>query len=107
MLMPNEFGTKVVSAQVKFFETSPTQIGVYPLISGQKAYELLLAGKGVLISGSLDKKNISIKSMTLGYFDPDIYQDYFQPIYVFTGDNDFVSYVPAVSERWLIDESKL
>ncbi|MFH0773487.1 MAG: hypothetical protein V1922_04205 [bacterium] len=107
MLMPNKYGAKVVSAQVKFFETSSTEIGVYPLISGQRAYEMLLAGKGILVSGGLDKKKVSIKSMTLGYFDPDIYQDYYQPIYVFSGDNDFVSYVPAVSEKWLIDESKL
>lgn len=107
MLMPNKNGAKVVSAQVRFFETSPTQIGVYPLITGKRAYEMLLSGKGILISGGSGKKQISIKSMTLGYFDPDIYQDYYQPIYVFTGDNDFVSYVPAVSEKWLIDESKL
>lgn len=107
MLIPSQYGAKVVSAQVKFFETSPTEIGVYPLISGQRAYEMLLAGKGILVSGGLDKKNISIKSMSLGYFDPDVYQDYYQPIYVFSGDNDFVSYVPAISENWLIDESKL
>jgi hypothetical protein len=107
MIMYGNSGAKVVSAQVKFFETSPTEIGVYPLISGQKAYEMLLAGKGILVSGGTGKKNISIKTMTLGYFDPDVYQDYFQPIYVFTGDNDFVSYVPAVSGEWLIDESKL
>jgi hypothetical protein len=107
MLMTNKSGAKVVSAQIKFFETSPTQIGVYPLITGKRAYEMLLSGKGILVSGESGKKQISIKSMTLGYFDPDVYQDYYQPIYVFTGDNDFVSYVPAVSEKWLIDESKL
>jgi len=107
MLMPYGNGMKVISAQIKFFETSSTQIGTYPLITGQSAYEKLLAGKGILISPGTGKKNISIKTMSLGYFDPDIYQDYFQPIYVFTGDNDFVSYVPAVSEKWLIDESKL
>ena len=107
MLMTDVNGMKVVSAQVKFFETSPTEIGVYPLISGQRAYEKLLSGQGILVSAGTGKKNISIKTMSLGYFDPDVYQDYFQPIYVFTGDNDFVSYVPAVSEKWLIDESKL
>lgn len=107
MLMPNKAGAKVVSAQMKFFETSPTQVAVYPLITGKRAYEKLLSGQGILVSEGSGKKQISIKSMTLGYFDPDTYQDYFQPIYVFTGDNDFVSYVPAVSEKWLIDESKL
>ena len=107
MLMSSGRGMKVVSAQVKFFETSPTQIGTYPLISGQRAYERLLAGQDILISPGTGKKNIKIKTMSLGYFDPDTYQDYLQPIYVFTGDNDFVSYVPAVSEQWLNDENKL
>ncbi len=108
MLMPNGNQPKIVSAQVKFFETSSTEIGMYPLITGQRAYELLLQGKDVLISPpSNGAKKVSIKTMSLGYFDPDTYQDYFQPVYVFTGDNDFVSYVPAVSEKWLIDESKL
>lgn len=102
MLMPNRYGSKVISAQIKFFETSQTEVGIYPLISGKRAYEMLLSGKGILISGGTGKKNISIKSMTLGYFDPDVYQDYYQPIYVFTGSDDFVSYVPAVSEKWLV-----
>lgn len=107
MLMPNRGSAKVISAQVRFFETSPTQIGVYPLISGQKAYENLLAGKGILISEGSGKKNITIKKMFLGYYDPDIYQDYYQPVYVFLGDDNFVSYVPAVSEKYLIDENAL
>jgi len=107
MLIPNQYGAKVVSAQVKFFEPSPTEIGTYPLISGQRAYEMLLAGKGILISAGTGSKAITIKSMSLGYFDPDVYQDYLQPIYVFVGDNDFVSYVPAISDQWLINESKL
>jgi len=107
MLMAYQGGAKVISAQVRFFETSTTQIGVYPLISGQKAYEKLLAGSGILISEGSGKKNITIKKMFLGYFDPDTYQDYYQPVYVFLGDDNFVSYVPAVSEKYLIDESKL
>jgi len=108
-LMSGEGGMRIVSAQVKFFETSPTQIGVYPLISGQRAYEKLLAGQGILVYPGSGKKNKSIKTMSLGYFDPDTYQDYLQPIYIFGGgrDDDFIFYVPAVSENWLIDESKL
>lgn len=107
MLMPNQSGAKVISAQVRFFETSTTQIGVYPLISGQRAYEKLLAGNGILVSEGSGKKNITIKKMFLGYFDPDVYQDYYQPVYVFLGDDNFVSYVPAVSEKYLIDETQL
>jgi len=107
MLMSNKKGITVISAQIKFFGVSETQIGVYPLITGQRAYEKLLGGEGILISEGSGKKNVTIKKMFLGYFDPDVYQDYYQPVYVFLGDDNFVSYVPAVSEKWLIDESKL
>lgn len=41
--------------------------------------------------------------MFLGYFDPDVYQEYLQPVYVFIGDDDFVSYVPAVSGEYLVE----
>lgn len=105
MVTPNT--TRIVSAQMKFFDKSDTQIGVYPLITGQKAYEELLGGKAILVSSGTGKKDIIIKKMFLGYFDPDVYQDYLQPIYIFLGDDNFVSYVPAVSRQYLIDESKL
>lgn len=98
---------KVISAQMKFFERSEDQVGIYPLMTGQQAYERLLAGKGILISAGSGKKNVAIKKMFLGYYDPDIYQEYYQPVYIFLGDNNFVSYVPAVSDTYLIDESKL
>jgi len=107
VMMSTPETTRVVSAQMKFYEKSDTQIGVYPLITGQVAYDELLAGKAIVISSGTGKKDITIKKMFLGYFDPDIYQDYLQPIYVFVGDNDFVSYVPAISDQWLINESKL
>lgn len=98
---------RLVSAQIQFFEKSEENIGVYPLVSGQQAYERLLAGKATLISSGTTKRNRTIKRMFLGYFDPDIYQEYFQPVYVFLGDNDFVAYVPAVADSYLINAEKL
>ena len=49
--------------------------------------------------------NITIRKMFLGYFDPDVYQEYLQPVYVFVGDGDFVGYVPAVSGEYLVEYS--
>ena len=51
---------------------------------------------GFVVAGTQGQKNVTIKSMKLGYFDPDIYQNYLQPVYVFLGEGDFVGYVPAV-----------
>jgi len=95
-------GSQVVSAQINFFERSDAQVGIYPLITGQQAYDRLRAGRGILISGTLTKKNISVQKIFLGYYDPDSYQPYYQPVYVFLGDNGFVSYVPAVADMYVM-----
>ncbi len=50
-----------------------------------------------------NKTSIKIKKMFFAYFDPDIYQSYLQPVYVFLGENNFVGYVPAVSADYLTD----
>ncbi|MDH7476510.1 MAG: hypothetical protein QHH09_03505 [Microgenomates group bacterium] len=95
-------GYKILRAQVKFFEKSEEQVGVYPLISGDRAYQILQNNQALIILSPPDEKNIIIKKMFLGYFDPDVYQKYLQPVYVFLGDNNFVAYVPAVSEEYLL-----
>jgi hypothetical protein len=94
---------KVVKAQVKFFEKSDEEVGVYPVKTGTVAWEELKNGQGIIVSAPTDKTSIKIKKMFFGYFDPDIFQDYLQPVYVFLGENNFVGYVPAVITDYLTD----
>jgi len=98
-----ETGIKVLRAQIQFFNKSEEQVGVYRLKTGDIAWEELKSGKGMVVSQMADQKDVVIKKMFLGYFDPSIYQDYLQPVYVFLGDNNFVAYVPAVSNDFLTD----
>jgi len=98
-----ENGFKVVKAQVKFFEKSDEEIGIYPIKTGAIAWEELQAGKGIIVSAPKDKTSIKIKKMFFSYFDPDIFQNYLQPVYVFLGENDFAGYVPAVTNEYLIE----
>jgi hypothetical protein len=86
----------VVKSQIAFFERSEEQVGVYPVKTGTQAWEELSSGKGYVVAGTQGQNNIVIKSMKLGYFDPDVYQNYLQPVYYFLGEGDFVGYVPAV-----------
>jgi hypothetical protein len=98
------FGTndfKVVRAQVKLYEKSTEQIGQYPIKSGDTAWEELKTGKGYVVSAPVGQTDIIIKKMIMGYYDPDVYQEYLQPVYVFLGDNNFVAYVPAVTDAWM------
>jgi hypothetical protein len=99
LMMFYENTYKVIRAQVLFFEKSTEQVGKYPLKTGQEAFEELKKGKAIVSQRPEGVKNLTIKEMILGYFDPDEYQEYLQPVYVFLGDKDhpFVGFVPAVA----------
>jgi len=92
---------KVIRANISFFEKSEDQVGIYPVKTGDQAWEELKNGNGIVVAGQKGIKNITIKKMSLKYLDPDIYQRFLQPVYEFIGDNDFVAYVPAVQGEYL------
>lgn len=103
MIFYGEREFKIVKAQIKFFEKSAEQFGIYPVKTGTTAWEDLKAGRGIIVSTPKDANQVVIKNMFIGYFDPDIYQEYLQPVYVFLGEGNFVGYVPAVTEEYLIE----
>lgn len=103
-LVFTERGYRVLKAQIKFFERSEGQVGAYPLKSGQQAYQELSSGHGVVIApSSKGPGNVAIRKMFLAYFDPQVYHEYLQPVYVFLGEGDFASFVPAVANEYLIE----
>lgn len=87
---------KILKSQIKFFEKDEANTGIYPLKTGDEAWAEFNAGNGTIVSPGGDSYPIKIKKMFLGYFEPDTYQPYFQPVYVFLGDNNFAAYVSAV-----------
>ncbi len=93
---------KIIRAQVMFHEKSETQVGTYPLKSADLAWEGLRSGQGWAIQNPQKLKDIVIKKMFLGYLDPEEYQEYLQPVYVFLGEENFVGYVPAVRDDYFI-----
>ncbi len=92
---------RVLNARIDFYEKSNEQVGIYPLKSGKEAYENLRQGKAQVIKNPGQQKKVTIKKMFLAYFDPDTYQEYLQPVYVFIGEDDFVAFVPAVKDEFL------
>ena len=100
LMVFNESGYRILKAQVEFYERSYEQIGIYPLKTGLQAWEELKVGRGLVINNDNPAPDILVKKMFLGYYDPDTYQEYLQPVYVFLGDNNFVSYIPAVSSDY-------
>lgn len=97
--------SKVIKAQVAFFEKDVTQRGTYPIKSGDVAWEQLKQGNGYIISAGQNSNTITIREMFVAYFDPGVEQRFLQPVYVFLGDKDFVGYVPALDDSSLQKDS--
>jgi hypothetical protein len=94
---------KILKAKIAFFEKYEQEFGIYPLKTGDEAYQELISGRGLIVVNNTQRKDIIIKKMFLAYFDPDEYQKYLQPVYVFVGRDDFVAYVWAVRKDYLKD----
>lgn len=94
-------GYKVIKSQIKYFPYDAQNIGIYPIKTASQAYEELQKGNGTIVSAGKNGSAISIEKMFLGYYDPEIYQTYLQPIFVFLGKNGFVAYVPALHDDYV------
>jgi hypothetical protein len=73
----------------------------YPIKTTAQAFEDLKQGKGYIAQYSGISSNIYINDMTLGYYMGSQLQDFLMPIFVFTGNDNFVAYVPAVTDEWI------
>ncbi len=92
---------KPIRAKIAYFERSQDQIGVYPLRTAEQAWADLQSGNGMVVSSTADSGEVTIQKVFLAYYEPDVYQEYIQPVYVFLGENRFVAYVPAVAPEAL------
>ncbi len=90
-----------IKAQVKFFPISTSEVGIYPIKTGNDAWKTLTENKAIVVAAPLDRKTIVIEDMFMAYLDPDLYQRYIQPVYVFIGRENFVAFVPAVVDNYL------
>lgn len=83
-------------------QSASDETTTYPLISPQKAYQMLKEKKAYVGSYFGTNPDIVIKSVYLGYFVGEEKQDYILPVYVFEGKDGFFAYVSAVDPIWII-----
>lgn len=76
------------------------QVHTYPIRSADSAWQILQAGEGYVVNKG-DGETAVVREVALGYYDDYEEQDYLQPIYVFTGDNDFMAFVSAVDPKFI------
>lgn len=91
---------KVIEASYQYSPIDPTSYSRYPIIPPSQAYEFLKSGKywPALQSQS---ENISIRNISLAYYEPSSLTNFMQPIYVFEGSQNFTAYVPAVDPAYM------
>jgi hypothetical protein len=92
----------IIAAEFHYFPVDETQFSTYPIKTAQAAWDELVAGKGYLADQGTNKENdqVKIRKVYLAYYDAGEAIDFYQPIIVFEGDNNFMAYVPAVTSGY-------
>ncbi len=88
---------KIVSMNYLHFPVEYEQFETYRLITPAEAWAQLQAGKGFVALADEGTTDAIVRNVGLAYYDSETPQNYLQPMYVFSGDNNFYAYVPAVA----------
>jgi hypothetical protein len=100
-LMKSERDYTPIRASMQHFERSIEQTGRYPLRTPEQAWEDVQQGRGIMIGAPQESGEVRIQRVFMAYFDPNVYQEYFQPVYVFLGENRFAVYVQAIAAEFI------
>ncbi|HUD20362.1 MAG TPA: hypothetical protein VMR81_08010 [Patescibacteria group bacterium] len=73
----------------------------YPLITSSQAWSELQQGQGYIAHYPDNTTTAVVRNVYLAYYDTYDPQTYLQPVFVFSGDNNFIAYVPAVMSDWI------
>lgn len=90
-----------VHLDYNYFPVDLETSAVYPLIGVAEAWKRMQNGGGYVAGVKPSVTNVTVRSVTLGYYDAEDPQQFMQPVYVFRGDDDFVGYVSAVTDTWV------
>jgi hypothetical protein len=93
-------GDKILAANY-VHQNITDQSATYPLKTTDQAFDALRQGYAYIASYQGSSSNISITDVRLGYYIEGQPQAYLMPIMVFTGSDNFVAYVPAVTDEWI------
>ncbi len=93
---------QIISGEYHYFPVDPDQNSTYPIKTAQQAMDELSAGGGFIASSGSTQEQV-IREVYLAYYDPGEQVEFFQPVVVFEGDDDFVAYVPAVTTDYYGD----
>ena len=97
-----EKGRDIIAGEYHYFPVDETKFATYPIKTGDTAWQELInnnyhpASIGTNTEGGI----VKIRKIYPAYYDSGVYTEFFQPVYVFEGDKDFVGYLPAVTSDY-------
>jgi hypothetical protein len=93
---------QIIAAEYHYYPVDETQYSTYPIKTPAEAFGELQNGQAFIASlgQNKDGDTLKIRRIHLAYFDPNEQADFYQPIYVFEGDNGFIAYLPAVTSDY-------
>ncbi len=91
---------QIIAGEYHYFPVDIGSSGTYPIKTAQTAWEEFNSGQGAIISPGNNKERVIIRRVYLSYYDNSEPQEFFQPVFVFEGDNDFVAYLSAVTSDY-------
>jgi hypothetical protein len=93
---------QIIASEYKYYPIDETQASTYPIKSAQTAFQELQNGNYYAASAGLAKEGetLKIRKIYLAYYDPNTESNFYQPVFVFEGDNNFIAYVPAVTSDY-------
>jgi hypothetical protein len=84
-----------------FHQKSLEKFETYPIKSAEAALEDLKKGKGFIANYEGTGNEVKIKNVYLAYYHEGREQDYLMPVVVFEGGDNFLAYVPAITDEWI------
>jgi len=101
-LVSKSSGKRIVELKYSYFPIDIEVWATYPIIDSSFAWNQLKSGKGFIANlGDNQEGKIIIRKVYLAYYDSPIHQNFLQPVFVFEGDKQFISYVPAVTGQYI------
>ncbi len=92
---------QIIAAEYHYFPINEKKYATYPLRTAGEAWDDLKSGEGFIANlGENSQGIIKIRRVYLAYYDAGIYTEFYQPMVVFEGDNNFTAYVPAIDNQF-------
>lgn len=94
------FDKEIIDARY-FYQKITDESSEYSIITAEDAFEKLKKGEAYIVSFDLEKSDVVIKNVYLGFYLGKNIQKYLMPVVIFEGTNNFIAYVSAITDEWI------